>query len=208
MNKNDAIIAAGIGALTGYYFFNLLDNAINSETLLPVVPEPFFSLLWVIVPVFPFLAAFCLWIASLIGKKYLSIYQLAKFLLIGVMATIFDLGMLNLFITWTGIAAGATFIVFKAISFLIATVIKYVPDKYWAFKKKESSGMKKEFIQFFTVTLTGLIINLTIAHIIVNVVGPQFGLDAKSWGNIGGIGAVIITFAWNFIGYKFIVFKK
>lgn len=208
MNKTDAIIAMIIGALTGLYFFDLLKNAANTATLEPMVPEPFYSLLWLILPVFPILAAAALWIASLIGKKYLSIYQLAKFLLIGVMATIFDLGILNLFIKSTGIASGAPFTLFKGISFVIATILKYVPDKYWAFKKKEGSGIKKEFAQFFTVTLTGLVINLSVAHVIVNVIGPQFGLDAKSWGNLGGIGATIITFAWNFIGYKFIVFKK
>lgn len=208
MNKLDAVIAMAIGALTGLYFFDLLKNAENSATLQPVVPEPFYSMLWLIFLLFPILAAVALWIAALIGKKYLSIYQLAKFLLIGVLATIFDLGVLNLFIAWTGIAAGGLFIVFKGTSFIIATIIKYVPDKYWAFKKKETSDIKKEFAQFFTVTLTGLIINMSVAHIIVNVIGPQFGLDAKSWGNLGGIGATIITFAWNFIGYKFIVFKK
>jgi putative flippase GtrA len=174
----------------------------------PIVPEPFYSLLWLIIPIFPAMAAFCLWIASLIGKKYLSVHQLAKFLLIGVLATIFDLGILNLFIKSTGIAAGASFNLFKGISFIVAVIVKYIPDKYWAFKKKETADIKKEFAQFFTVTLAGLIINLTVAHIIVNVIGPQFGLDAKSWGNLGGIGATIITFAWNFIGYKFFVFKK
>jgi putative flippase GtrA len=68
--------------------------------------------------------------------------------------------------------------------------------------------MSKEFYQFFAVTLTGLIINVSIAHLIVNVMGPQFSLPAALWGNLGGIGAVIVTFAWNFVGYKFFVFKK
>jgi len=208
MNKTDAIIAAAIGGLTGLYFFDLLKNAKNAATAQSMVPEPFYSWIWIILLVFPILAAICLWIVSLIGKKFVSIYQLAKFLLIGVMATIFDLGALNILMGLVSASSGSIYVFLKGLSFIISTILKYVPDKYWAFKKKETANIKKEFIQFFTVTLTGLAINLSIAHVIVNIVGPQFGLDAKSWGNIGGIGATIITFAWNFIGYKFFVFKK
>ncbi|MFA6376223.1 MAG: GtrA family protein [Candidatus Paceibacterota bacterium] len=208
MNKTDAIIAMGIGAVTGLYFFDLLKNAASSATGQPMVPEPFYSLLWSIIPIFTVMAAIGLWVASLIGKKYLSIYQLAKFLLVGVLATIFDLGALNILMGLASASSGPVYVFLKGLSFIISTVVKYIPDKYWAFKKKETSNVKKEFIQFFAVTLTGLIINLSVAHAIVNIIGPQFGLDAKSWGNLGGIGATIITFAWNFIGYKFIVFKK
>jgi len=158
--------------------------------------------------VFPLLAAIALWIADLIGKKYLFVFQLAKFLLIGVLATIFDLGTLGLFLGISGISAGITYDLFKGTSFVIATVLKYIPDKFWAFKKSETTNVKKEFAQFFVVTLVGFFINVFIADFIVNRLGPQFGLPAQLWGNIGGIVAVIAVFAWNFIGYKFIVFKK
>ncbi len=199
MSKIDAIIAAAIGEITALYFINLF-----GEANLGIVN----SYLWALAVIFPLLSAFCLWVAFLVGKKFLFIYQLAKFLLIGVAATIFDLGTLSLFINLAGATSGAAYNVFKGISFVVATVLKYIPDKYWAFKKKETAGIKKEFSQFFAVTLIGLGINVGVAHVIVNVIGPQFGLPAKLWANLGGIGAVIVTFAWNFVGYKFIVFKK
>jgi len=203
MNKFDAIIAAAIGEATAWYFINLLGEQGVVEKL-----GWLGQYLWILAIIFPILAALALWIASLIGKKFVSIYQLAKFLLIGVIATIFDLGTLAFFINVSGISSGLGFNLFKGASFIIATVLKYIPDKYWAFKKKEAANIKKEFIQFFAVTLIGLAINVFIADFIVNVTGPQFGLPAKLWANLGGIGAVIVTFAWNFIGYKFIVFKK
>jgi putative flippase GtrA len=199
----DFSISAVIGALTAVYFMNLLGEPGFVEKL-----GVLGGMLWLLLPVFAFLAPFCLWIASLIGKKYLFVFQLAKFLLIGVLATIFDLGTLSVFIAYFGVSSGLLYLAFKACSFIIATVLKYVPDKFWAFKKHETSGMTKEFTQFLIVTLTGLAINVSVAHVIVNVIGPQFGLPAQLWGNLGGIGAVIVTFAWNFIGYKFIVFKK
>ena len=203
MSIIDLLIAAGIGEATASYFANLLSGPGVVEKL-----GPWGQQLWLLSIIFPILAALALWIASILGKKFVSIYQLAKFLLIGVIATIFDLGTLALFIDISGIDSGIGFMIFKALSFIIATILKYVPDKYWAFKKREGSDIKKEFLQFFTVTLIGLTINVLIATIIVNIIGPQFGLPAKLWANLGGIGAVLVTFAWNFIGYKFIVFKK
>jgi putative flippase GtrA len=203
MNKIDVLIAAAIGEVTAVYFYSLLNQPGAVEKLGLLAPW-----LWTLYVLFPILAALGLWIAALLGKKFVSIYQLAKFLLVGVVATIFDLGTLALFIDFSGITSGVFYNIFKGTSFVIATVLKYIPDKLWAFKKMGSVSIKKEFAQFFTVTLIGLGINVFVADLIVNRIGPQFGLPAQLWANIGGIGAVIVTFAWNFIGYKFIVFKK
>jgi putative flippase GtrA len=49
---------------------------------------------------------------------------------------------------------------------------------------------------------------VAIASFIVNVIGPQFGISSLIWANIGKIGGIIGAFIWNFLGYKFIVFKK
>ena len=68
--------------------------------------------------------------------------------------------------------------------------------------------MHKEFGQFFIVTLIGLGLNVGVASFVVNVIGPQFGLNETLWANIGGITAAFGVTVWNFIGYKFIVFKK
>ncbi len=203
MNKSDAAIAAVIGEVAAWYFIYLLGQPGAVEKLGVLA-----AALWSLAVIFPIVAVLGLWIASLIGQKIVSIYQLAKFLLIGVVATIFDLGILALFIQLSGITEGMYFSFFKSISFIIATGLKYVPDKLWAFKKHGSAGVAREFAQFFAVTLIGLGINVYAASLIANQIGPQFGLPAKLWANLAGIGAVLVTFAWNFIGYKFFVFKK
>jgi len=43
---------------------------------------------------------------------------------------------------------------------------------------------------------------------VVNGVDPQLGLSASAWGTVGGIAAAFGVMTWNFIGYKFFVFKK
>lgn len=203
MKKIDIIFTAIIGEITSWYFISLLSEKGVVEKL-----GGLSSLLWSLVIIFPILSVFCLWVAYLMGKKFLVVFQLAKFLLVGVLATIFDLGSLSIFMAASGISSGLYYDIFKGASFIIATIGKYIPDKFWAFKKSETTEIKKEFSQFFIVTLIGLGINVFIANLVVNQFGSAFGLPPKLLGNLGGIAAVLVTFAWNFVGYKFIVFKK
>jgi len=163
---------------------------------------------WVLAIFLPILAVISLWICYLIGKKILWVFQAAKFLLIGVWATLVDLGVLNFLMWISGLAGGWAFNVFKGISFLVATFAKYWGNKFWAFEKMEKAGMGREITQFYVVTLVGLGINVGVASLIVNTVGIQFGMPPKIWANIGAIIAALVAAGWNFIGYKFIVFKK
>jgi len=66
----------------------------------------------------------------------------------------------------------------------------------------------KEFLSFIVVSLIGLFINNIIASFLVNFVGPQAGLSENLWASIGAIIASFVGMFWNFVGYKFIVFKK
>ncbi|MBU2634889.1 GtrA family protein [Patescibacteria group bacterium] len=194
MKKLDVIIALIIGELTAIYFAFLFKNI--------------YCGVWALCVIFPILSIVCLWIAYLIGKKYFFILQGAKFLLIGVLGTLIDLGVLNILIWISGISSGFLFPVFKGISFVVANCSKYFGHKFWVFEKKEMIGAKKEFGKFFLVSLGGLIINVTTASLVVNLIQPQFGLSETIWANIGGIIAAFATIIWNFLGYKFVVFKK
>jgi len=201
MKKFDYIFALITGEIVALYFINLFKEIFSKNAV-------FGSILWSLTIVFPILAAACLKIAYLIGKRFLFVFQLAKFLLVGALATIFDLGSLSIFIKFFGATAGLSYAMFKGISFIIATSTKYFVDKFWAFEKKETIGMGKEFIHFFVVTIIGLGVNVGVASAFVNILKPQAGISAEVWANLGGIAAVLFTFAWNFLGYKFIVFKK
>ena len=198
MKKIDIILALVIGEVIAWFFYGILKNLGFEIRFLGLI----------LVIFFPILALLGIWIAWLLGKKFLWIFPAAKFLLIGALATLVDLGVLNLLIWISGLAAGLPFSIFKGISFIVATCSKYLGDKFWAFEKMEKIGIGKEFNQFFIVTLIGLGINIGAASLIVNVAGPQFGLTEKIWANIGAILAAFVSAVWNFLAYKFIVFKK
>src|SRR3989344_2662710 len=102
----------------------------------------------------------------------LIIRQAIKFVLVGILNTLVDLGVLNLLIFASGIASGFGYSAFKGISFTVAVINSYFLNKFWTFKMRETEGVKREFAQFFIVSLIGFGINVGVASFVVNVVGP------------------------------------
>lgn len=196
MRKSDIFAAIIIGEVSAWLILLVFKN-IRLEL-------PFW---WGIPIILPILSLIGMWLASILGKRLFLIYQASKFLLVGILNTLIDLGILNFLILISGTASGLAFSLFKGASFLVAVVNSYFWNKFWTFKKKEATKAPKEFAQFFVVALIGLGINVLIASFIVNGIGPQFGLSEKIWANLGAIAATFFGMTWNFLGYKFIVFK-
>lgn len=200
MKRVDILLAVVVGVIAACFLNFLLEDAgflkINKLRLILVIS-------------LPILALFGLWIGYFAGKRgLLWVFQFAKYLLIGVLTVMVDLGILNLLMMVSGKTLGLWYSVFKAGSFLLAMTLKYFGDKFWVFEKTEKSGMAGEFGKFFLVTLVGLLLNVGIASLIVNT-----GIFGSCWGekllaNIGAIFAAFVVIAWNFLGYKFLVFKK
>ena len=198
MRKIDAILAAIIGFLNGGFFWFILKQI---EIRIPYS--------WFLIIVFTFLAPLALYIASLIGKKFLIIFQAAKFFLVGTLNTFIDLGVLNFFIWISGITNGLFYSLFKALSFLVATTNSYFWNKFWTFEKRKEKPAPEEFLKFLVVTTIGLGINVGVASFFVNIIGPQFGISERLWaGAVGPVIAAFFAFVWNFFSSKFIVFKK
>ncbi len=153
--------------------------------------------------IFPILAPLGLYLTYLVGKKLAVIFQAGKYFLVGSFNTFLDFGVLNLLIFLTAIPSGAWYSVFKSVSFLVAVTNSYFWNKLWTFQSEEGS-----FIQFFAVSIVGFGLNVGVASLIVNVMGPVGTMSPELWANIGALAAVVISLVWNFIGYKFIVFKK
>jgi putative flippase GtrA len=163
---------------------------------------------WLLPILFPVLAVFGIWIAEIIGRKFLFVYQLAKFVLVGAFFAVFDLIILNSLMAYFGITKEEIlkYAIFVAISFTIVTTFKYFANKYWTFEKIEKERMEKEFGIFFLVTLISGLIQVSVASLffkfLVFIVSPFLA------GNVGKILGIVVASLWNFLGYKFLVFKK
>jgi putative flippase GtrA len=189
-----AINGAFIGILAPFIFSNL------------AVKLPISIVLFV--PLMALVCALGIGVGYLLSKIRPFFFQLSKFGLIGVANTVVDLGIYNLLIYTSDVSTGYLIVVFKSFSVLAAIVNSYVWNKFWSFEKKEVGNLGEEFTQFLMVSLVGLLLNVGITAFVVNIIGAPNGVGEKVWANVGGLTASILVLTWNFIGYKFFVFKK
>ena len=162
----------------------------------------------VIAIAFTILAAVGVYIGYLFSKYIGVIFQIAKFGCVGAANFAVDIGILNLLIFLSGTAVGAAYIVFKVISFTFAVTNSFIWNKIWTFKKADNKEAGKEFAQFIMISVIGLILNAAVAGFLVIVVGPMGGIKVKTWASVSAAVASLCVMAWNFIGYKFWVFKR
>ncbi len=146
-------------------------------------------------------------LAQLLIYMQKIIRQFSKFVVIGFMNTGIDFAILNLLMWRTGIYQGKWIILLNIISFSIAVSNSYFWNKYWTFKDRDEVEAK-EFSQFVIVTLIGVAINTSIVYGVTTLVPPMFGLGPELWANLAKVAATGISLIWNFIGYKFFVFKR
>jgi putative flippase GtrA len=156
----------------------------------------------------PLLSVFGIFIVSLFEKRFPVVFQAGKSFLVGILNTLIDLSILTVLMETSQVFKGLPFVVFKGISFSGATLNSYFWNKFWTFEKKETKDALRETSQFYLITIGGLLIHLGISSLVVNIIGPQFGIPEKIWAYVGAISAVFFGFVWNFAGYKFIVFRK
>ena len=157
---------------------------------------------------FTVLAAVGVAIGYFLSKYIKIIFQVAKFGCVGAANFAVDIGILNLLIFLSGTAVGVAYIVFKVISFAFAVTNSYIWNKVWTFKKVDSKDTGKEFMSFIMISVIGLILNAAVAGFLVIVIGPMGGIKVKTWASVSAAVASVCVMAWNFLGYKFWVFKK
>lgn len=202
--KSDLLLALIVGEVCAWLMWLIARNlAIEVPGIAAVVP--YLNYLPV---VFPVLCALGFIVAVFLSKVIPVIYQIAKFVLVGGLNFLIDMGVLNFLVFYTGTAVGFTQSGFKAISFSAAVINSYFWNKFWTFKRESAESAGKEFLQFIIVSVIGFGINLGVDYAIVNMMAPFAGIGAKTWAQIGALVAAIIALFWNFLGYKFIVFKE
>jgi putative flippase GtrA len=198
MNKKDFELVTLIGALVGLLVQPMIQNLVSSPTTI-IRFGAFFGFL--------VLAPLALFVAYLIGKIIPVIYQFAKFAAVGTLNSFVDFGVLNLLIFLTQIASGWGYTIFKTISFLSATTNSYFWNRSWTFESKEKPQIG-EAAKFYIIAIIGGFLNITIASYVVNGISrPEF-ITPNLWANIGALCGIFSALLWNFLGYKFIVFKK
>jgi putative flippase GtrA len=212
--KKDYLLGLIAGILIGLLLLPILKNA---------KPELYDAVWLFVVPFFAIGVPAGLIVASFIARKIALVWQLAKFLVIGVMNTLVDIGVLALITivvstdashasesTWFSMASLVVtyYSLYKAISFIIANINSFFWNKYWTFGTENQSRATHQFFQFFLVSLIGFALNVIIASVVFGSLASAGAFTVAQAGLIGAAMGSILGLGWNFVGYKFFVFKK
>ncbi len=137
--------------------------------------------------------------------------QFIKFFITGLINTFIDFSILNSLIIVFGLGETLlNYFVFKAISVFAAVTNSFFWNKKWVFKK-ESSGkeLKKEMSMFYLIAFVGVGLNVAIATGTFSVLRNLFPeVGELILANLGALIALVAVMLWNFLGYKYIVFKR
>jgi len=202
--KSDILNSIILGEMVAVF---LILISMNLERDIPML-DIFIRSKWLIFVLIPALATLAVYGTFHLGRRRPVLFQFGKFITIGLSNTAIDFGILNLLIFLTDIERGYFYSLFKAISFMFAVTNSYLWNKFWAFENPNTQGTGKEFFQFVAISGFGFGINVLVASFVVNVIGPVGAISPRLWANLGAFVAIVITVFWNFLGYKFIVFKK
>ncbi len=193
------------GGINGLIFGALLPIVLKSFNVTNLPPYGLTVL------AFMLLAVAGIYIGYLLSKIKTFFFQLAKFGATGAANFAIDIGVLALlvisFYPDANVISTAPFAIFKIISFLLATINSYLWNKFWSFNNKNTENVASEFGKFILVSSIGIIINVSIAAL-TNSLRGNTSIDPKTWAAIAAMTGSVATLTWNFLGYKFIVFKK
>ena len=158
---------------------------------------------------FLILAPLALWFAKILSRWWAGIFQFAQFAAVGTMNSFIDVGIFNLetfLYGGTGAISNALFATFNEgfDNWQSLWTNSFIWNKYWTFGATDKTNAK-EVSGFYGVAIVGWIVNVTVATIVKSV-GPA---DSHAWVNlVAPLGGILASFIWNFLGYKFWVFKK
>ena len=192
-------LLVAVGFLIGLFAIPVAKNV----NLFQKIPSPY-ALLLVALPI---ASAVGVAITSLVGRRIPLIWQVSKFGLIGVLNTVVDFGILNILIFATGFDKGLPLASLNIVSFSVAVTNSYLWNKNWVF---EGNGKKTrtEFMEFAVVSVIAAVVSSAIVGGVTEYLAPPGNLSSEQWANVAKILAVIFSFTWNFLGYKFIVFRR
>lgn len=200
VKKSDVVSSLVIGEAAALLMLGVGRNIALPEKVIAFLPSLPYT--------FPFLTLAVMLVGALAGRLAPFLHQLAKFSLVGGLNFLIDLGVLNLLIALTGITHGFFASTFKAAAFLVAVTSSFLWNKFWTFGATSVENAGRQFLQFFLVTLIGFLINVGAFLLLNDYVGPRAAIDPRTWASVSAAGAAALGLFWNFLGYRFLVFRK
>ncbi len=136
---------------------------------------------------------------SLYERFSVLIHEAAKFGVVGAIGFVVSLGGADLL--HFGLNVGK----YKAvvIATVLATIVTFIGNRWWAFRHRERSGMGQETVLFFVFNGIGLLIQLAC----VAIVQDGLGLQGKLWYNVANLTGIALGTLFRFWSYRKWVWK-
>jgi putative flippase GtrA len=122
------------------------------------------------------------------------IHEGAKFGVVGIIGVIITDGGTNLLKSHTSMS----WLVATTIATIAATAFAYVASRYWTFRHRERTSVRKETVLFFVFNGIGLVIQLACVGFVVHVLG----LTDKVPANVGLLVGIALGTIFRWFSYR------
>lgn len=194
-NRQDYAISALVGFLTGTFVIPTLVN-LGIRSWLILIPLPLAAAIVFFIGI---------WFAGVLSRWLAFLSQLGKFIAVGFLNTTIDFGVLNILSVATGITSGFLVGGVNVPGFIAAVINSYFWNKFWVFRG--GGGAATDFPKFIAVSVGGLLLNSGVVVLATTYVPIFPGFGSSAWLNSAKFFATVLVFIWNFLGYKFLVFR-
>lgn len=137
-----------------------------------------------------------------------TLVQFFRYVFVGGVAFLVDYGILMLLVELFGFYEIAA----NVISFIAGLAVNYALSTLWVFDESKVKNRMAEFIVFAVIGVIGMLINTGVLWLFTDIFTDMnlFGniLPADKYYLIGKIVATGVSFIWNFVARKVILFSK
>lgn len=142
-------------------------------------------------------------IASRIAMHHDSV----RYILVGIFNTVLNASIVNLCVLLTGIARGHEIFFFSLAAYAVTIAQAFVWNKYWVFDAAHRKSTLETYGRFLFVTVGTALVSAGVTTILVSVIGAPAHIPERLWVNIAIALVIPLSFASNYLGNKYLVFK-
>jgi putative flippase GtrA len=143
-------------------------------------------------------------IAQLIVRFRHLVHEVGKFGIVGIIAFGFDFTVFNLLLSSLGPLPA------KTVSTVIAASVAFVGNRFWTWRHRPRSGLRREYTLYFLFNAVGLAIGLAclwISHDALGAVWPEI-FKTRLADNVSSLGVgMVLGTLFRFWSYRRIVFR-
>ncbi|MGS0765462.1 glycosyltransferase [Syntrophomonas curvata] len=131
--------------------------------------------------------------------------QICRFTVVGILNTVIDFGIFNILISLSGMKSGLFLLLINMAAVTTAIINSFILNRVWTFKSSEPAyGI--QFPKFILVSLTGMLVNTATVGLFA-LLSPAPDASYLML-NAAKLVAAVLSASWNFMFYRYWVFKK